>query len=170
MNKNTLKSFIAIMRQTQGMIGIIDHNRDKPNLKLSEIHALFEQDYKLNPREHYFNNQYMMISSLLSYLVLPKEVYFDSIPDIRLKDLNDNWGLNDLSPPQLTFMYLRTFLRRMRNAIVHGNIEVTENLNFIFIDEDKYKSGDKPFKVSMQAENIQNFSQSLAWWIMTEEI
>ena len=171
MNKDTLKSFISIMRQTQGLLGIIDNHRNEPNFKLSEIHDLFEQKYKLNPKQQFFNNQYMMVSSLLSYLVLPKEVYFDSIPDIKLKDLNNKWGLNNLSPEQLKFMFLRPFLRRMRNSIVHGNIEITENLDFIFIDEDiKYNPGDKPFRAIMKAEEIQNFCQALAWWIMTEEI
>ena len=113
----------------------------------------------------------MMVSSLLSYLVFPKEVYIDSIPSIKLRDLDNKWGLNNLSPEQLRFMYLRPFLRRMRNSIVHGNIEIIENLDFIFIDEDiKYNPGDKPFKAIMKAEEIQNYCQALGLWIVTEKI
>jgi hypothetical protein len=151
---------IASIRMTNHFLGLVDKYRTNNEIKLSEVLEEFATPYKpagYRIAENSFLNQHQLISSLLVYIVLPKEKFFSDCPEIKIKDLNERWGLAHLNIDS----NLKYFLRKMRNAIAHGNIEVTENLDFSFRDND--------FDVTLNEQSIQNFCQALAYWALTKD-
>ena len=104
------------------------------------------------------------------YIVLPKEIFFNSVDDnLETKSLNNRWGINELLPSYK----LKYFLRRLRNAVSHGNIEFTNTktntIYFAFTDQNPKDSNDV-FSVTLSAEQLQKFCQALAYWCITKDV
>ena len=173
MNEEKIKSIIALQRINNQLLGIIDRLKNQKasnSITLMEIlDQLYEPYDKIEPNyrdEHIFFNQYQLISSLYVYIVLPKEIFFDSIDDnLETKSLNNRWGINGLSPSYK----LKYFLRRLRNAISHGRIEFTQTMDFTFTDQNPKNRSDI-FSVTLSAEQLQMFCQALAYWCITKDV
>ena len=182
MDKENIRSMIALQSITNQFLEFIDSikkDKKKLNMSIGEVLNNFyeryeeaEAGYKDN---HYFFNQYQLISSLYVYIVLPKEKFFDLIPDkLKISTLkkNSKWGLSNikiewgLSEEEDSFKH---FLRRMRNAISHGNIKFKENLEFTFTDVNKKNKSDY-FEVTFSMNEIVSFIRAIAYWWVTEDI
>ena len=149
MNEENVKSIIALQRINSQMLSLVDSSKYEDDISIKQIlNQLYAPYEKVEPnyRDHHsFLNQYQLISSLYTYIVLPKESFFDSIPEeIELSSLKDGWGINSITPS----FTLKYFLRRMRNAISHGNIEFTDHLEFTFIDINSRNTNDE-FQVTL---------------------
>lgn len=113
---------------------------------------------------HMFYNQYQLISALYTYIVLPKESFFDRIPvNIKTNELNEKWGLKNVAAQSL-----RLFIRRLRNSISHGNIEFTSDLKFTFIDNNQ-RNSDDIFEVTMESNDVIKFSRAFSTWSITNK-
>lgn len=169
MERENVKQMITTIRQNNGILGMMDKYKDKCDTKtLNDVYKEFEKDYKVDLNQHAFFNQYQFICSLYAYIVLPKEALFKNIPkNLSINELNQNWGLTSLNKTKMKFDY---FLRRLRNAISHGNVECDENLVFHFRDEDKYNYCKDEFNIKIGFEDLRHFVQALAWWVMTNDI
>jgi hypothetical protein len=65
-----------------------------------------------------------LINSMLGLLVFPKERYLNDIPPKTLDELKrEGWPIPDVRPGYTQAQSLRDFLRLMRNAIAHFNVE-----------------------------------------------
>ncbi len=170
MNEENVKSIIALQRINNHLLVLIDSKKNTENISLKQILDLvyepyekIENNYRHN---HSFFNQYQMISSLYTYIVLPKETFFNSIPENTLTNsLIDAWGINKIIPS----CELKYFIRRVRNAVSHGNIEFTEKLEFTFTDINPKNKEDK-FQIKLSGEQLLKFTRALAYWCLTQDI
>lgn len=187
MNPENVRSIIALQRINNQLLGIIDSAKDMEDIKLKQIlNALYAPYESVEPNyrdNHRFLNQYQFISSLYTYIVLPKESFFDSIPDIKTDSLKNGWGINKLSLPydskcpksskpkkcDSPCYKLKCFLRHIRNAVSHGRIEFTEQMDFTFTDIDP-KSKEITFQAQLSAKELIDFNQALAYWCITQDI
>ena len=68
------------------------------------------------------------LGAILGYLycgiLLPKENWFDLLPDIEIAQLDSSWSLKDISidAPKTKNLTLRHLVRRIRNSLGHGNV------------------------------------------------
>ena len=170
MKELDVKSIIALQSINNQFLSLVDSIKTDKNIKLQDIlnqlykpYEKIEKNYRTN---HHFFNQYHLISSLYTYIVLPKENFFDSISDeIESSKLKSAWGLNNL-PNSYKLKY---FLRRIRNAVSHGNIEFTEALKFTFTDIN-YRNKDDIFQVELSSEELLKFTQALSYWCLTKDL
>ena len=169
MNEENVKSIITLQRINNQLLSIIDSAKGNNDIKLKQIlDQLYKPYEKVEPNyrnSHFFFNQYQLISSLYVFVVLPKESFFDSIPSgIKTDSLKDAWGINQLLPAY----ELKYFLRRIRNAVSHGRIEFTKNIDFTFTDMDQNKTD--IFKVKLSGKELMDFTRALAYWCITKDI
>jgi hypothetical protein len=69
MNIETIKQMLTYIKQTDGMLKILEENKRNPNITLGQIHNIFQERFKLKPNsdEYSFLNQYYFINSLYTY-------------------------------------------------------------------------------------------------------
>jgi hypothetical protein len=120
--------------------------------------------YRVNRNEHSFLNQYQYITSLLAFIVIPKENIFEGLPELKISELPSNWGIKDKGD-----FALKYFIRRMRNSISHGDIKVSENMTFNFRDINPKNSSDV-FTCDFKEDELRSFVHAFAWWIMTKKL
>ncbi len=169
MKKENIKSMIALQRINNKLLGILDSVKNKKDIKLKQVldqlyepYENIETDYR---DTHSFFNQYQFISSLYTYVVLPKESFFDSIPNnIKTNSLKDEWGINKLTPAYK----LKYFIRRIRNSVAHGNIEFSKKLEFTFKDVNPKDKNDI-FLVKLTDNELMNFTKALGYFCITTE-
>lgn len=169
MNEECVKSMITLQIINDSLLHTIDSIKNsKANISISDLlesvytpYNKVETDYCKN---HMFYNQYQLISTLYTYIVLPKESFFDRIPEnIMTNELNENWGLKKVESHSL-----RLFIRRLRNSISHGNIEFTSDLIFTFVDNNQRKSDDI-FNVAMESNDVIKFLRAFSNWCITNK-
>lgn len=160
MDEASINRLVCAIRQTKGMLQLLDEAKAKPETTLGELQDKFSAMYILNPRDKdfFFYNQHQFLTSLLAYVCLPKETFYEQLPEIVLKDLNEGWGLNGL----LLNLSLKNFLRHIRNAISHGHVEVTNDLVFTF------RNGSTT--IVLNHISLHKFCQALAYWCLTKDI
>ncbi len=169
MDEGQLNQFICFARQTTQFLGLVDKYKNDPEKKLADILDEFSKtytgkgDWKLETRP--FLNQYIFIMTLYVEIVLIKENCYDKLPKIKTNELVPRWGINELNPTH----DLKDFLRRMRNAVGHGYIEVSEKLEFTFWDK-KPKAEVSDFNITLTERQIRNFSQALSYWSITGDL
>lgn len=159
-----VKSLIATVMQTNGMLGIIDQNQNGVNITLNEIQNEWSKKYLLNAKTHSFLNQYQYITSLLAFIVIPKESFWDQIPNIKTSELPENWGLKGKGELKLSY-----FIRRIRNSISHGGIEISEDLVFSFIDINPRDKSDV-FECVLNQNELRSFVHAFANFIITGNV
>jgi hypothetical protein len=170
MNEENIKSIIALQRINNQVLSFIDSEKGNNEIKLKQVlDQLYAPYESIEPNyrdAHSFFNQYQLISSLYTFVVLPKESFFDSIPnDIRTNSLKVKWGLNNLKPSY----DLRDFLRHIRNSVSHGRIDFTDNLYFTFTDINP-RNKNVIFNIQLSSQDLMNFTQALAYWCLTKDI
>jgi hypothetical protein len=159
-----IKSQIATVMQTNGMLGLIDKYRNNDKITLKEIQNEWSGMYSLEGNQHVFMNQYQYTTSLLVYLVMPNEKLFKEIPSLRISKLSSKWGISSKGDHTL-----RYFIRRIRNSIVHSNINISENMIFSFTDVNPKDSNDV-FNCTLEEYELRNFVHAFANYIMTKQI
>ena len=169
-HKIDIKSIITLQRINNNLLALIDNTKTQKDISLKQLlDQLYSPYEKINPNyreEHSFYNQYQMISSLYTYIVLPKESFFDLIPDkLIVSELNRKWGITTITPTYT----LKKFIRRMRNEISNENIKFTQNLNFIFTDTNQRKPNDS-FTITISQVQLSDFIQAFSYWCITEDV
>ncbi|WP_028855195.1 HEPN family nuclease [Psychrilyobacter atlanticus] len=165
---NTKISFQAIIDE---LLYTVDCNRENKEITLNEILDSVYKKFEIHNRnfrnEHVFCNQHSIISALYTYLVLPKEKL--SMSEIEknelIKNLDPEWGLTEINP-NLKF---GDFIRRMRNAISHGNVECSKELVFKFTDIN-VKNKKDIFKITLEQEKILKFRKAIRCWSLDRDI
>ncbi|TCK98029.1 hypothetical protein EDC19_0440 [Natranaerovirga hydrolytica] len=162
MKKENVTSMIAVVRMANNLLGLIDQHKNNKDIKLSEILEKINKD-----EHHYFWNQYQMLTSLTAFIVIPKETFWNDVSDIELSKLSERWGLRNVSS-KYADMKLKFFLRKIRNSISHGNIEIDKT---VFIFKDKNPDTSKyDFIVNLTYDELSKFVQAFARYIMTSDI
>ncbi|NQY74371.1 MAG: hypothetical protein HRT90_06365 [Candidatus Margulisbacteria bacterium] len=152
------------------MLGLVDKYKRKPGIKLKDVLSEFSEPYKDKGfclDSHSFLNQYQFISSLYAMIVLPKQKYFNELPNIKIGALVPGWGLN-FKNSESNYDF-KEFLRRMRNSVAHGHIEFTEQLIFSFSDK-KPGAKESDFSVKLTEQQIRLFTRALAYWCLKKDI
>jgi hypothetical protein len=170
MNEENVKTMIACQRINDQLLSAIDFSKNVDNITLKQILdpicRRYEKGEKKFRNKHCFFNQYQMISSLYTSLVLPEEVFFNSIPEkIKTNSLNHGWGIRQIDPP----CELKNFIFRLRGAVSQGNIEISENREFIFSDI-QVKNKNDVFRIKLSGEQLSLFTQALAYWCLTKDM
>lgn len=160
MNQANVTSLIISVRQVNGMLQLLDAEKNNPSITLGEIHEKFERQYKLHPasKEFFFYNQHQFITSLLVYVCLPSEKFYSDLPDINAGQLPAGWGASDL----IFSGSLRDIIRHMRNAISHGHVSVTPDLIFEFRD--------RQHTITFNHVSLHKFCQAIAYWCLTKDV
>jgi hypothetical protein len=158
---------ICGVRQINGMLQILDAEKNNPSITLGEIHELFKSKYGIDPADKLFAfcNQYQYSISLFAFICILKEEFFNELDKIHLKDRSDiileDWGIESLQH----IKSLGELVRYLRNSIVHNNLKITPELNFEF--------GDKKNKVNtiiFNHENLEKFCAKLTLWCLTKDV
>lgn len=145
---------------------------------LKQFFEKWQQDIEWNSAENYsLMNQGVILTSLYGTIVYPKEKFFDNIPETPLKDLNHKrWGaITFLIPqPPPDTMSLRSFVRRLRNALSHSRVTVKKDPehDMIFSFEDGPQVNNHwttDFSVSFGVHHLHNFIYSLNKGLITGE-
>jgi hypothetical protein len=157
MRENAIKHLFTFVKHTNGMLQLLDAEKNNPSITLGELHKKFQQLYKINPsnRDFFFYNQHQFLTSLLAYLCLPTETYYDKLPETQIINLHGRWGLTDIHQN----ISLKQFTKRLRNAVSHGHVEITPDLIFEFVD--------RKFKIKLNHVNLYKFCQALDYWCLT---
>ena len=123
MKENTIKNLIVSVRQTNGMLQLLDAEKNNPSITLGELQKRFHQMYSIHPGNgnFFFYNQHQFLTSLSAYFCLPTETYYNKLPETQIIHLNNKWGLSDIQQT----ISLKQFTRRLRNAVSHGHVEIT---------------------------------------------
>lgn len=154
---NTLCSIISIQKQTDDILGMID--RANTNCSVGDLLQDFYKPYtrvKVDyASSHKFRNQFQFISSLYTYLILPKEIIFNSICENQnLEESKKSFGFTSDHP-------IKYHLRRLRNAIAHGNIRCSEDNGFTFTDITPRHENDR-YQISLSNDQAVLFCDALA--------
>lgn len=70
---------ITCVMQANGMLELIDKYRNNQSITLSEIQKEWTEMYKVDASRHAFLNQHQYITSLLSFIAIPKEKLFSEL-------------------------------------------------------------------------------------------
>lgn len=168
MNDENLKASITLQIITNQLLQNVDKQKENTDIKLKTIlDSVYEKYEKVEPgygATHCFFNQYQMISSLYTFIVLPKETMYSSMPDcIMDNELRNKWGLSN-QEKDLKFKYL---IRHMRNAISHGTIDFSKELVFCFTDENMQTK--EIVKLFFTANDLQKFINALSYWCIKQD-
>ena len=171
MEKEELKKIIVNQFQIHTLLGAI---YDKANNgDLGSFVDDFKNSMKIDLKEYSLYNQHTMISSLYTFIALPKEVIWDSLPkNLLISDLDYKWGLNNgwkINNGVFSKLRFRYLIRRLRNGINHGEVKCNEELNFTIIDTNQKDKNDRvEFKIEFNY--LSMFIRALGWWIITNDI
>ena len=160
MEQEDVKAMICRVRQVNGMLQILDAEKNNCSITLGEIHDKFMSKYGENPAsaEFAFYNQHQFLTSLLAYLCLPSERFYSEIPQLSISSLPPRWGVQSLSFSGS----LQELVRHLRNAVSHGHISVSPNLDFEFKNHDK--------SIQFNHVSLHQFCQALAYWCITRDV
>lgn len=72
-------------------------------------------------------NQGAVLGYLYCGILFAKEHWFDLLPDVDLANADPKWGLSGLAciAPKMIKPSLKDTVRRIRNALGHGNVDIT---------------------------------------------
>lgn len=134
-----------------------------PTITLEEYYRSYERRIGL----HYQPGKNLVFthgSSLAcAYLLIlwQKEKFINHIPNIMISDCEYNGYGNIIVNDKITMnKNLRYLLIRMRNALAHGNVEISENMSFRFKDRPNNKRR-YDFDVELSLESLMKFMCSL---------
>jgi hypothetical protein len=136
----------TIMTQVKLNIDLLEKlvlaNRTETKETISNFIANWQKDIGWDKDETYsIVNQGVLLTHLYGLIVYPKEIFINEIPDqLFVEFINKKeWGkFRILNYPKKINsdhkMELKFFVRKIRNAISHATVEITNNMTFIFED------------------------------------
>jgi hypothetical protein len=141
------------------MLQLLDAEKNNPSITLGELHSRFATQYGIHPAEKdfAFYNQNQFLTSLLAYLCMPSEKFYDELPEIPISSLPSGWGAEGL----VFAGSLKALVRHLRNSISHGHIAVTPELIFEFRNRESI--------VVFNYISLHRFCQALAYWCLTKD-
>ena len=160
MNQDSVKQLITAVRQTNGMLQLLDAEKENPSITLGELQQKFASQFSINPssKNFAFYNQHQFLTSLIAYLCMPSEKFYEDLPETKVDSLANGWGTNGLSFSGS----LKQLVRHLRNSISHGHLSVSPELIFEFRN---HKS-----VVIFNHVSLHHFCQALAYWCLTKDI
>jgi hypothetical protein len=161
MKQNDVVGIITSIRQANGILAILDQEKNNPKTTLGEVFEKFQKDFGCHPSQDGFAffNQNQFITSLLAYVCLPSSLFYKDLPKSKISELPNGWGTKKLVCQEIG---LQELIRRMRNAVAHGDIAVNPSLTFSFNSTSKDP-------IEFDAHSIQRFCQALAYWCITKD-
>ena len=160
MDQGSINQLICGVRQVNGMLQILDAEKNNPSITLGELQQQFESKFNIHPalQGFAFYNQNQFLTSLLAYLCMPSEKFYDELPEIAVALLHSGWGTG-----MLDFSgSLKSLIRHLRNSISHGHVDVTPELMFSF--------NDRGVVVVFNYKDLHHFCQALAYWCLTRDV
>lgn len=160
MDQAAVNHLICGVRQINGMLQILDAEKNNPSITLGELQQQFESQFKVHPahRDFAFYNQNQFMSSLLAYLCMPSEKFYAELPETPIASLHSGWGAEMLSFSGS----LKSLVRHLRNSVSHGHVVITPELMFEFSNRGSV--------VVFNHKNLHRFCQALAYWCLTKDI
>ncbi len=130
--------------------------RNNPQKTIRDFINEFQKSISWDKKEDYsIVNQGVVLTHLYGLIVYPKTAFHNEIPFIKLNQIDKNkWGHFEFksfpnrlnSTDQSKFgvgkvtkesdMTLEFLIRKIRNSISHNRVEIFENMDFKFSDED----------------------------------
>lgn len=99
-----------------------------PRLQSLPVGEVYEQWHKMcgYPQGAIPYNLGTIIGNLYCGILLAKEQWFDLLPEDKIEEKNNNWGLSAAKyySPQKPSPTIKYAFRRIRNALGHGNISL----------------------------------------------
>lgn len=159
MDQASVNCLISAVRQTNGMLQLLDAEKENPSITLGELQQRFIFQFGIDPatKGFAFYNQHQFLTSLLAYLCMPSEKFYEEIPEIPIDSLAPGWGTEDL----FFTGSLRLLVRHLRNSISHGHLSVSPELMFEFRNHESV--------VVFNHLNLHRFCQALAYWCLTKD-
>lgn len=144
-----------------------------PDTSLESFYSAFCEKNNLDIEEG--KNVIFTPATLLGYLyssfILPQQTFYNRIP--QEEELNEDWGITIELNPQNN-KTINNILRRLRNALSHGNIEIHRGFRIIFYDDTRgdvrYSKvfDNYHFKASLDFEGFMKFDQQ--WGQLLKDI
>ncbi|MBI1867154.1 MAG: hypothetical protein HYS06_02460 [Methylocystis sp.] len=160
MDQASVNRLICAVRQTNGMLQILDAEKENASITLGELQGKFHSQYGIDPsaKDFAFYNQHQFLTSLLAYLCMPSEKFYEKLPEIKIDSLAPGWGAQGL----FFSGSLKGLVRHLRNAISHGHLSVSPELIFEFRDRNSV--------VVFNHLSLHKFCQALAYWCLTKDV
>lgn len=160
MDQTSVNHLICAVRQVNGMLQILDSEKDNPSITLGELQQRFASQFGIHPTVENFGfyNQHQFLTSLLAYLCMPSEKFYSELPETPISSLHSGWGTEALSFPGS----LKSLVQHLRNSISHGHVAITPELMFEFSNRDSI--------VVFDHKSLHHFCQALAYWCLTKDI
>jgi hypothetical protein len=168
MDQKSVNHLICGVRQVNGMLQILDAEKNNPSITLGELHEQFESKFKIHPAhpDYAFYNQDQFMISLLAYLCMPKERFFNELSAIELKSLSEqsthDWGIDSVKLPP-SIKSLGSLVGYLRNSVAHGHVKVTPELIF------EFGNGKDESTVDFNSDKIHKFCRALSCWCLTKD-
>ncbi|MCP4923793.1 MAG: hypothetical protein GY915_07175 [bacterium] len=119
MDVETVAAIFTRIRQSNGMLHILEDNKNNPEITLGELQKIFKGSFSEDPGSSSFSfaNQYQHLVSLFAYICLVQQTFLKELPDKRISELDESWGLRQLNSEDKE-LTLRKFICDLRNSIV----------------------------------------------------
>lgn len=160
MNQASVNHLICAVRQVNGMLQLLDAEKDNPSITLGELQQRFASQFGVHPtaESFAFYNQHQFLTSLLAYLCMPSEKFYADLPETPISSLHSGWGVEAL----FFSGSLKSLVKHLRNSVSHGHIVVTPELMFEFSNHGAV--------VVFNHMSLHRFCQALAYWCLTKDI
>ena len=160
MNQASVNHLICAVRQVNGMLQILDAEKDNPSITLGELQQQFASQFDIHPtaKDFAFYNQHQFLTSLLAYLCMPSEKFYAELPETPIASLSSGGGTEALCFSGS----LKSLVQHLRNSVSHEHIVVTPELMFEFSNRGSV--------VVFNHKSLHLFCQALAYWCLTKDI
>ncbi len=160
MDQASVNRMICSVRWANAILQLIDSEKENLSITLGELHQRFVSQYGVDPsaKDFAFYNQHQFLTSLLAYLCMPAEKFFDDLPEFSVNSLPPGWGTQGL----FFRGTLRDLVRHLRNSVSHGHVSVTPELIFEFRN--------RTCVVVFNNLSLHKFCQALAYWCLTKDV
>lgn len=160
MDQTSVNHLICAVRQVNGMLQLLDAAKKTPSITLGELQQQFESQFGIHPAtdDFAFYNQHQFLTSLLAYLCMPSEKFYEELPESPIASLPSGWGV------EVLFFEgsLKSLVRHLRNSISHGHVSISPKLMFEFRNRD--------LGVVFNHISLHRFCQALAYWCLTKDV
>ena len=146
MRKIKEKTIIVQIALNLDLLGhLVMRLKSNPEMSLANFFKNWQKSTKWDSDDSYsIFNQGVLLTHLYGLIVFPKEVFKEEMPKTKLnKKVKNEWGSFEfLSFPSVLNkedMTLEFVIRKIRNAISHASVEISEEMDFVFSDKDGTK-------------------------------